>query len=1527
MDRFSTPLRVSLLYLVFAGAWILATDYLLAWVAGMPIQFSLLQSLKGGTFVLGTSLLLYLFLRRRVPLDAPARPVPAPRAPLPLLVFAVTAAALIGTGYSTYLSLQTQERSEVHDRLKSVGELKVRQINQWLLERRRDMELLSRDSDLARDLQAWSRDPASRPDFPTRLAERFSTLGSAYGFSAMVLFDAQGSALWASDEHLLEGQDAEARRGVLRALNSGAMQLVDLHYHGSISEGHVVMGYVSPLSVGEGPAATPVGALYLVADARHYLFPLVQDWPLPSASGETLIVRREGERVRFLNTLRHGPALALTQTRALDDPLLPAARALRGELGVVTDGVDYRGMQVLAFAAAIPDTSWVMVAKVDAAEIYAPLAGVASVATLATLLLVLAAAAVVAVWWRGQIGRHQVQLLDQELQRQALVRHFDYLAKYANDIILLWDESTRIVEANDRAVDAFGYSREELVGLPMADLYPPMARPAFDRLLARLRHSDRLMLESVHQRKDGSTIPVEASIRRMRHEGRILYQCILRDISERKQAEARILRLSRLYHTLSEANQAIIRAVDENALFKMVCWVAVEHGEFELAWVGMPEPRTGKLRAVASHGPARSYLRGLEIRLDGNDPLGQGPTAAALLQDRPQFCNDFLHARETAPWHERALEHGIAASAALPLHRRGEVAAVLSLYAADTGAFDGEIQNLVKEMATDLSYALDRFQDQRELVAERDRAQGYLNVAGVILVALDLQGRVTLINRKGLSLLGYAEETQVVGRHWFEDFLPPAHRRQVSGVFQRLTRGELEGYFENPLLTRGGEERLIAWHNAVLRDAQGMVSGILSSGEDITERKAAERALAHSRALLESLINSIPDLIFYKDTGSVYLGCNRAFAVFANRPPEELVGRTDFDLVDAKLASFFREHDQIMLASGKPRRNEEMVTYPDGRQVLLETLKTPYYGPSGELLGLIGISRDITARKQAEDRIKRSEDSLNRAKAVAHVGSWSLGFAADTSEWSAETYRIFGMEPGEPLQAGSFFSRLHPEDQERVQAAWEQAQTTGQLDVECRIQARNRTKWVDIRAELEFDDAGQARTAVGTLQDITDRKAAEESVMYLAHYDALTGLPNRQLLEDRLEYAISIMARRKHAPVAVLFLDLDRFKNINDSLGHRMGDLLLRKVGERLQTSLRAEDTVARTGGDEFTVVLPDTGEQGAAVVAEKITDALGQAFDIEGRSLSISSSIGIAMYPDNGEDVDALVRSADTAMYRAKKSGGGAYHFFTQEMHLTAVRRLELETGLRTALRTEGFSVHYQVQVEAASGMIIGAEALARWRHAQWGQVPPSEFIPVAEESGLILPLGEWILDQAIAQARAWQQPGGPAVTVAVNLSVVQLRQRDFVDTVDRLLTRHGLAPHLLELEVTESIAMLEAEFAVDLMSRLHARGITLSIDDFGTGYSSLSYLKRFNASKLKIDASFVRGLPEDENDAAIATTIIRMGHSLGLKILAEGVETTEQAAFLREQGCDYLQGYLFGRPAPAVDLSDVLAAGKIVP
>jgi diguanylate cyclase (GGDEF)-like protein/PAS domain S-box-containing protein len=453
--------------------------------------------------------------------------------------------------------------------------------------------------------------------------------------------------------------------------------------------------------------------------------------------------------------------------------------------------------------------------------------------------------------------------------------------------------------------------------------------------------------------------------------------------------------------------------------------------------------------------------------------------------------------------------------------------------------------------------------------------------------------------------------------------------------------------------------------------------------------------------------------------------------------------------------------------------------------------------------------------------------------------------------------------------------------------------------------------WLSI--SVVKDDDGQVTHHVSVFSDITVLKESEARLDQLAHHDPLTGLPNRLLLNARAEHALA-RARRNEKQMAVLFLDLDRFKYINDTLGHPAGDLLLQQVAERLRKCVRDEDTISRLGGDEFTILLEELDDAGAAsTVARKILGALSEKAVLFGREVFVTCSIGISLYPRDGEDIVTLFKNADSALYRAKDQGRDTYQFYTEELTTLAVERLELENDLRHALETGELLVHYQPQVNLRSGRITGMEALARWQHPRRGLLMPADFIPLAEETGLIVPLGEWVLRTACFQAKAWLDAGLSTAPVAVNLSPRQFRQKDLVERIAGTLQESGLPPDHLELEITEGLVMFNVEASVTLMGRLKDLGVRFSIDDFGTGYSSLSYLKRFPIDKIKIHQSFVQNITTDPEDAAISSAIISLTHSMKRKAIAEGVETDAQREFLLSHHCDEIQGHHFSKPAPA--------------
>ena len=450
-----------------------------------------------------------------------------------------------------------------------------------------------------------------------------------------------------------------------------------------------------------------------------------------------------------------------------------------------------------------------------------------------------------------------------------------------------------------------------------------------------------------------------------------------------------------------------------------------------------------------------------------------------------------------------------------------------------------------------------------------------------------------------------------------------------------------------------------------------------------------------------------------------------------------------------------------------------------------------------------------------------------------------------------------------------------------------------------------------------------ADSIMNVAHDITERRAHEKAIEYQANHDLLTGLPNRSLFLDRLAHAIR-RAERHGSRLAVMFVDLDKFKAVNDTLGHSFGDELLRIVAAQLKLCVRESDTVARLGGDEFVLLLDDPiGSAMPGAIAERIGTQLGVPVMLAGQEHVVTGSIGISTYPEDGGDAEVLLRQADIAMYRAKESGRNGFQFFTEEMQRRLDARVALEQGLHRALQRNEFVLHYQPQVDLASGRVIGIEALLRWQSPELGLVPPMQFIPVAEESNLIAAIGQWVLEEACATLRHWQDSGVPLVPMAINVAASQFANKDLDKLVSSTLDRHAVEPRFLSLELTEGLSMEDPESSIDLMNRLKAIGITLSIDDFGTGYSNLSYLKRFPVDKLKIDQSFTRGLTIVPEDGAIVTAVIQLAHSLGLRAVAEGVETVEQLRMLAAEGCDEIQGYYFSRPVPEEQMIEMLQSG----
>jgi diguanylate cyclase (GGDEF)-like protein/PAS domain S-box-containing protein len=670
-------------------------------------------------------------------------------------------------------------------------------------------------------------------------------------------------------------------------------------------------------------------------------------------------------------------------------------------------------------------------------------------------------------------------------------------------------------------------------------------------------------------------------------------------------------------------------------------------------------------------------------------------------------------------------------------------------------------------------------------------------------------------------------------------------------------------------------------------------------------------------------------LIFERSLAGIYrttldgriLDCNAAFyRMFGYTSREELLACPARDLYlrstdrDRFMATLQSENSLTNFECGLRRKDDSVIW----------VLENATFLPSedGSEPSIEGMMIDISERKRFEEMLQNSENKYRVLFEDSADANWLMdekGFL----DCNSAALQMFGYPAGAPMLHPADISPPNQPDGTNSRTAAEQKMAAAFLN------RKERFEWLHQRKNGDVFPAEVCLTALtlsgrpsllATVRDISDRKLAEERVQFLAFYDALTGLPNRTLLLDRLNKALAD-ARRQEYKIALLFLDLDRFKDINDSLGHSVGDLFLQEVAERLKRFARDQDTVARLGGDEFLIMLThvkDTPD--AAIAAERLMDAMTAEFVIQGHSLNVRCSVGISIFPEHGADRETLIKNADAAMYSAKGSSRNNFRFFTADMNAQAVERLTLESSLRLSLDNKELFLVYQPQMEIATGKIVALEALLRWQHPKLGLVPPDRFIRIAENSGLILPIGEWVLRTACSQARKWQEEGLPAVSVAVNVSAVQFRQEDFCELIRRVLHETGLEPQYLELELTESLLLANADVTFSVLQELKAMGLTLAIDDFGTGYSNFNYLRQFRVSKLKIDRSFIRDIAVNPDDAAITTAIISMAKSLNLKVVAEGVENEGQMSFLRAHQCDEIQGYYFSKPLAADKVADKL-------
>ncbi len=988
----------------------------------------------------------------------------------------------------------------------------------------------------------------------------------------------------------------------------------------------------------------------------------------------------------------------------------------------------------------------------------------------------------------------------------------------------------------------------------------------------------------------------------------------------RKTGEQAMQRLNRMFGAISGTNEAIVRAKSRAELFELVCEAAVLGGMFASATIAFADPGGEFLQIAATRGSNCERMKGRRCAISAAHPEGRGLTGTSFRTRAPCIMNDYLADERTAHWHSIARQDGTRSGASFPLLQNGNKAiGVLLFLSPDEGAFTDDLVELLARLAENVSFALDNFDRADEKAKTEEQKERLTRM----FAALGATNEAIMRAKSRTELFELVCEAAVVGGNFTSTAIalekpddvflenvasagPDRERARNVRLSADATRPEGQGLtgtafrtrrpcISNDYLTDFGSR---AYFYDVVRDSGTRSGAALPLLKD-------DRAIGVLVFLSSELGAFSPELTELLQR----LAENVSFALdnFA-RADEKAKAEEQKDRLTRMFAALSATNEAIMRAKTRAEMFDLVCeAAANGGKFTSTTISLA--NPDSDFLDIVTVAGP-TAETTRNVKVSISADrpegrGLSGAAFRSRHACISNDYLADPQ---ASAFHAVIRSDG--AKSGAAFPLLI-----RGQA----------VGVMLFLSAEKDTFTPEF-AELLQRLADNVSFALENFDRADEKTRADERIEYLAAHDSLTKLPNRETFNELLRNAIE-SARRNQRQFAVLFIDLDRFKVINDSLGHDAGDLLLVEVANRLRHTLRSSDVVARLGGDEFVVILGETAEShDVERIARNLLSVLSQPLQLSGHECHTTASIGIARYPSDGADVQMLTKKADMAMYRAKEDGKNAFRFFTKEVKTQSIERLTLESALRRALERDQFELHYQPKVEMTTGQITGVEALLRWTHPDLGVLSPAQFIPLAEETGLIVPVGRWVLREACAQNMAWQRRGLRPISMAVNLSPRQFTDEHLLQDIDEALAASGMSPVLLQLEVTESMVMRNVSRAVKVLDAIQSRGIRLAIDDFGTGYSSMSLMKQFPIDTIKIDRSFVRDLPRDSEDQAIAQAIISMGKALGMTVIAEGVETAEQQAFLQDHACDEMQGFLFSKPLPPQQVADLLRSAQLV-
>ncbi len=1509
-----TAIRIVLLYCSFALIWIFGSDHLLHLTVSDPEINSLLGTVKGVAFVCLSGCLIYLMLatwRKQQFFDSPVS-VRYKQLRLIALILAFML-AIPAMAVITKWVHGNQLKNEALADLRTVTDIKKQQLELWLAERHYDINGLSRDSSFRQKLQQYleSGDESQQLDVRNRLASMIAQ----HSFSSVLLFDAK--------KQLLLSLGAELKFDV-QSLDLTVPQPAAQCDSQSIDR-YCQLSWFLPLAIGQ-----QIYQLVFVVDTSLYLFPSVQNWPVSSPTAEVLLVQQQDRSVVFLNPLRH-PQKAVIKTADIDGPLL-AAKALRQRQFHTAEGLDYRGQEVLGAFTPVRHTNWMLVSKIDVAEVLLPLNTLLlwmSIISGALLMLLVLGALF---YWRELIQSHQLALAAKQTEQDKTVQAFFDLP--FSGMAILSRTHQPFIRVNKKLQSLLGYSEQELMALSLRDLAHSAEQFMATSFVSREQNSVESDIQLRHS--SGRVLTIKLMMQRFSQEGQPdLLLATFDDVTEKRQLYADLnrshqqqLQNSQQLDTILTASSTVLHRIELDGVSCKTSWVSsnierlfgysVEESLREAWWENGVHPED---KPLASSAIDQTLLHG----------------------------------------HYRHEYRFFDASGAVR-HIRDDLRLLPAL-------INGH-QQIIGAMVdvTELRQA------RLEQETTNDKLKTLFNTMSEGLVLHDKTGAIVDANKAAELMLNRSlaemQGTIPQSEHWktiyedgseFPSELYPSNEVLRTG---KAVRDVVMG------IDRDKQQRWLKVNAEPLFE-QEQLSGVLVTIDDISAEVAFRRELKQRALVMSNLADMAARFLQHSDwlqlLRSMMPSVSRALAVdaiylYQNTVQQDLVTGTlltqwrrdqkehvrTFKELNNKISRWYPAIQQLakgQLVAGQAQDMDKMLQ-PMLKRFRIQAIALMPVMVDGVWWGLLGVEQHHSSREwnQAEldalkmlatalgNAVKRQqfESSLQQAAAVFESTREGI-MVTDASnriiQVNQSLLQMLGYTEEEVIgnTPAMFASGRH--DDSFYRQMWQDLAERGHWQGE----VWNRRKNGEIYPELLsinaiVDAARHVSHYVAVFADITQLKASEQELAYLAHHDVLTDLPNRLLMSSRLQNAVDLAKRDKHQ-FAVLMMDLDRFKYINDSFGHPAGDELLKLVAASLKQRLRDIDTVSRFGCDEFIILLEKLHQsEDAARFATELINDMSQPWLLSNNAeVRIGASIGISLYPDHGTEGEILLSNADAALYRAKEQGRGRFAYYSDDLTLYARQRIDLEARLRGALAQNQFLVYYQPQTDIKTGRIVGAEALVRWNDPIEGLIPPGRFIPIAEDTGLIGAIGDWVLAETCRQGALWRQAGLPDLKLAVNLSSHQFSHGDIGAQTAQILQETGFPAELLELELTESAIMSREQQAELVLSDLHQMGVKLAIDDFGTGYSSFAYLQRYQLDVLKIDKSFVDDVADNSESQAIVTAIISMAHILGLKALAEGVEQQAQLDYLRQQGCDYYQGYLCSKALPAEQFEQLIRSQKV--